>query len=795
MTELTIETINNLLNSDKLPSDLKEGLSSFLRDHAGEGNIPSLVLAEYPQIVAYIEPAAGDEGETQSQGRFQDAMNLYPEQTDLDTGQNSSTASIGDLGDINPLDIYRFGSNNESNDSETDLNSTQSGNMTSSRTVIVSELNTGVPSGGNSGGEDAFFAPPSEVRLMDGSGNNLSSSAMGVAHTAFMTKSGYMYDDGMGAAYQDNRPNVREVSNEIFAQSGNIFNSVGLANLFWVWGQFVDHDINLTMEGHGEPLMISVPTGDPYFDPFGTGTQVIEFTRSGHMNGTGDSVDNPRLQVNEITSFIDASNVYGSSDTTLAQLCDENGYMVLDANGLLPVVMGSMGPEFAAGDIRANENVALTSMHTLFAREHNYWVDQIKAEHPEMSGEELFQTAKMIVEAEIQHITFNEFLTHLVGENAIATYSGYNPNIDAQIATEFATAAFRFGHTMLSTDILRLQENGDESAFGSLTLREAFFRPDKVMTEGGIDEILRGVAGSYAQAIDNHVIDDVRNFLFGPPGAGGFDLVSLNIQRGRDHGLPDFNSVREAYGLDPLTDFTELTNDPELVAKLQALYGSIDHLDLWVGGLIESPADGALVGETFQTIIVDQFTRLRDGDRFWYEGRLSDEMLDMIQDTSLSDIILRNTDTDYLQADALVAALRQGGTNGDDLITGTDARDLLIGFEGNDTLSGGLGEDTLYGGAGNDIFLFEKTSAFDGIDTIRDFEEGDRLDVSDLLYNYDAANDNLSDFLSTQQDGSDLLVMVDIDGAAGPESAQVIARLENISELDINALITQTAVA
>jgi len=85
--------------------------------------------------------------------------------------------------------------------------------------------------------------------------------------------------------------------------------------------------------------------------------------------------------------------------------------------------------------------------------------------------------------------------------------------------------------------------------------------------------------------------------------------------------LPDFNSVRESYGLDALENFADLTSDMELVSKLEALYGTIDHLDLWVGGLIEAPHAGGLVGETFFTIIADQFTRLRDGDRFW--GKVS----------------------------------------------------------------------------------------------------------------------------------------------------------------------------
>ena len=339
------------------------------------------------------------------------------------------------------------------------------------------------------------------------------------------------------------------------------------------------------------------------------------------MDGTGDELGDPRLQINEITAFIDASNVYGSTEEVNALLRGEGGTLKMSAGDLLPVKLGDRGAEFLAGDVRSNENVGLTSMHTVFAREHNYRVAELKVQHPEYSDDQLYEMAKAIVEAEIQHITYDEFLPLLLGENALTDFAGYDPMIDPQIATEFATAAFRVGHSMLSSDIFRLQEDGDESDFGHLTLQTAFFRPDIVMTQGGIDQILRGLGGSESQAIDASIIDDVRNFLFGPPGAGGFDLASLNIQRGRDHGLPDFNSVRESYGLDALENFADLTSDMELVSKLEALYGTIDHLDLWVGGLIEAPHAGGLVGETFFTIIADQFTRLRDGDRFWYEER------------------------------------------------------------------------------------------------------------------------------------------------------------------------------
>ncbi|MGK7893362.1 MAG: peroxidase family protein, partial [Xenococcus sp. (in: cyanobacteria)] len=186
------------------------------------------------------------------------------------------------------------------------------------------------------------------------------------------------------------------------------------------------------------------------------------------------------------------------------------------------------------------------------------------------------------------------------------------------ISNEFSTAAFRFGHTMLSPQLLRVDGPGKPDKVEEIPLQDAFFDPDEIYNNG-IDSLLRGLSHQKAQEIDNKLVDDVRNFLFGFPGEGGLDLASLNIQRGREHGLPDFNTVRAQMGFHKYSNFDELTGQNHTLSKqLADVYGSVDQVDLWVGGLAEQQAPGALVGETFQKIIADQFTRLRDGDRFWY---------------------------------------------------------------------------------------------------------------------------------------------------------------------------------
>ncbi|MBA2114538.1 hypothetical protein HOV93_17040 [Planctomycetes bacterium FF15] len=411
------------------------------------------------------------------------------------------------------------------------------------------------------------------------------------------------------------------------------------------------------MTGEVEPeesLSIDVPTGDIYFDPTGTGTASIAFSRSDYDPTTGTSVDNPREQINSITAFIDGSMIYGSDDSLAAALRTFEGGQLKTSEGDLLPTEGDVyeGAEdsifFVAGDVRANEQVGLTAMHTLFLREHNRLADEIAAANPGLTDEEIYQQARAIVIAEIQAITFNEFLPALLGSNTIPAYEGYDPTIDPSIANEFATAAYRFGHTMLSGEILRLNDDGTVADEGSLSLREMFFNPQEIV-DNGIDSLLLGLASQQAQEIDNMLVDDVRNFLFGSPGAGGFDLASLNIQRGRDHGLADYNTTRVAYGLDLVSSFDEISSDSEVVAALAATYDSVDDIDLWVGGLAEDHATGASMGELFQTVLVDQFTRLRDGDRFWYQNVFTGRQLEAIEQTSLSDIIARNTDITTLQ--------------------------------------------------------------------------------------------------------------------------------------------------
>src|SRR5262249_1455892 len=153
-----------------------------------------------------------------------------------------------------------------------------------------------------------------------------------------------------------------------------------------------------------------------------------------------------------------------------------------------------------------------------------------------------------------------EFLPALMGPYAPALRGRYDPSLNASVATEFSTAAFRLGHTLLSAQILRIETDGTPDPRGPLALKDSFFNPANPANSTDLEELLKGLASQRAEEVDNKLVDGVRNFLFGPPGAGGFDLASLNIQRGRDHGLSDYNTTRAAFGLPRVTSFADITS-------------------------------------------------------------------------------------------------------------------------------------------------------------------------------------------------------------------------------------------
>ncbi|MEO0576232.1 MAG: peroxidase family protein [Pseudomonadota bacterium] len=498
-----------------------------------------------------------------------------------------------------------------------------------------------------------------EVRTFDGTSNNIANPTWGAAFTQLARWGAVDYEDGISAMAGSERPSARVVSNNVVAQDEgqSIPNTFGTTDFLWQWGQFLDHDIGIT-DGAEESADIAVPTGDNFFDPDSTGQQVILFSRAFFDSSTGTDAGNPRQQENEITAWIDGSMIYGSDDERAAALrvSEESPFLATSDGNLLP--FNSVGATnanafgvdddqlFLAGDVRANEQVGLAVMHTLWVREHNRIAAILLDDNPTAEGEAIYQATRRLVIAKIQKITYDEYLPALIGADALATYQGYNADENPGMFNEFSVAAYRYGHSLVNETLLRIDANGATVADGDLALREAFFTAPSILdSEESLEPILRGMASQLSQRLDAKANNDLRNFLFGAPGGGGLDLLSLNIQRGRDHGVPSYNDMREVFGLTRVAVFADITSDVTLQTALAVTYNSVDDIDLWVGGLSEDPltAEGSQLGELFRAMHVRQFEAFRDADRFWYERDLTSDELRRIESTTLADVIRDNT--------------------------------------------------------------------------------------------------------------------------------------------------------
>ena len=520
-----------------------------------------------------------------------------------------------------------------------------------------------------------------DTRSINGFGNNADNPHWGSSHDVQQRLVLPMYADGISQLVQS-RPNPRVISNVLFDQEEIIASDLSLSDFTWVFGQFIDHDIVLS-ESSGEPLFdIVVPEDDEDFTP----GDFIFMSRNEFSPESG--ITTPREHINSITAYLDLSAVYGSDDETATWLRTlEDGKLKTSSGNLLPWNTidgefnsiqdlsaphmedgtGLLNKLYVAGDVRANENPLLISIHTLFMREHNRLADIEKINHPGWNDERLYQSAREKNIAAYQKIIFNEWLP-VMGVN-LPEYAGYNPILNPQIFNEFSAAAFRLGHTLINSNIIRMDNLGEEIKSGNITLRDAFFNPFAVELAGGIDVYLKGMATQIQQEFDCKVIDDVRNFLFGAPGEGGLDLVAININRARERGIPDYNTLRREIGMAEVSTFDQITSSADDAELLENLYENVDNIDPWVGMLAEDKENEGLFGDLVTTMMERQFQALRDGDRFYYENiGLSKEEVAEIESVTMKELLLRNTDIELMQDEVFRAIPHEDIEEGPELV-------------------------------------------------------------------------------------------------------------------------------
>ena len=450
-------------------------------------------------------------------------------------------------------------------------------------------------------------------------------------------------------------PNARTISNVISGGTGaNGQNSETLDPVYSAWlyvfGQFIAHDTDLEVTPEdSEAINITVPPGDPVFQ---AGT-VIPMTRD-----TRDPLTN--TIVNGLAGYLDLSELYGSTQAQADSLRNADGTLVSSNNGQdLPI--GSNG-RFVTGDPRANENPELSAVTILFMREHNFWVRTLKAQHPGWTGDQLYAMAKEITTAEYQNIIYKQFLPALIGP-VLGPYKGYDPNVKAQATQEFTTAAFRAGHSQVAGTQHGYDNNGN--LVFTESLYDASFNSAVQDIANGIDPTLRSLSVDYGLNTDVYVVSPLRNLLFSTLPGGDvdeIDLIAIDIQRGKDVGLGTLNETRTALGMQPYKSFSELTSDPVLQQNFASVYRDINHVDLFMGGLAEAHVPGTVLGPTFEVITAYQFYCLRAGDRFFWQNESFDaKTAAMISNTTLTDLMKRDTDTTaHLQSNLFLEAPLNG---------------------------------------------------------------------------------------------------------------------------------------
>ncbi|XP_050665220.1 peroxidase-like isoform X1 [Leptidea sinapis] len=527
----------------------------------------------------------------------------------------------------------------------------------------------------------------SKYRTFDGSCNNPVRSSWGQALTGYKRLLHPRYADGIEEPRRGTNhielPSARLVSLRVTDNLDVPSNKKTM--VLAVWSQFVYHDLvhtpvrktihtneairccdtsglNLTPRYiHPSCMPISVPDDDTYFNE--KYVTCMEYTRS-VTTFRGDCTFGASEQMNQATHFLDGSHIYGSNSRDAAALREKTGGLLktssIDDEELLPLAsnpsekcLDGNTACFNTGDVRSNMHPWLTGIHALFVREHNRVARALAAINPGWNSDKLYHEARRVVIAELQHITFKQWLPALTGKSFDEMYEsydlGYNSDIDPTITNSFATAAFHFINSLFDEDIQLVDDNN----LASHRLADNYFKPELVAKRGGIEKVLRGMVSQKAQSMDLNYDNDLRHRWL-----GGLDVLAIDIQRGRDHGLPGYVQYRTLCGMTMASTFSDLTDviRIETVEKLSEVYEHVEDIDLVVGMMAESPLPDSMIGPTATCLIREQLWRTRTGDRYFYShpteaGSFSSRMLAELRRASLARLLCDNLDITAIQRD------------------------------------------------------------------------------------------------------------------------------------------------
>ncbi|XP_067013234.2 peroxidase isoform X2 [Anabrus simplex] len=545
-----------------------------------------------------------------------------------------------------------------------------------------------------------------KYRSVNGSCNHLIHPSWGQAFTSYRRLLFPEYSDGIqqprehAIGLPKNKhnllPSARLVSSSL-ALDGDLPDNIKTLAVMQ-WTQFVEHDLAHTPVNkmynkfessimcckpdgrhlspryvHPACMPISIAHNDPVYSS--RRMTCMNYVRSVTAMRS-DCSFGPAEQMNQATHYLDGSMIYGSTDNKAAKLrLFRHGHLKNTAkNGQTflpsaedPSIQCQLDPNsqacYESGDSRVNAHPHLTVMHTIWLREHNRIADKLAELNPTWDDERLFQEARRIVIAEIQHITYDEWLPLVLGEKYTKKFGltskkdgfskEYSENVDPSITNSFATAALRFVHSLMEGKLRLVKE--DREVNHTIQLRDHFNRPRIVEENNHLDALVRGLATQNSQKNDMTYTEDITSLLYQDSENYGLDIISLDVQRGRDHGLPGYNQFRKICGLPVATSFNDFKEIPKaIVQKLKSMYKHPDDVDMLIGGMSEKPKDDSLLGPTFRCIIGEQFGRTKKGDRFFYDlkgqsGSFSEDQLQEIRKVTLARILCDNAEVEKMQ--------------------------------------------------------------------------------------------------------------------------------------------------
>ncbi|XP_060073445.1 thyroid peroxidase-like [Ylistrum balloti] len=548
----------------------------------------------------------------------------------------------------------------------------------------------------------------SEYRTPDGSCNNLQYPCWGMSETPQARLVPAEYGDvmGLGSAPRNatsgpdpvELPSARLVSLTLFRDFSKEDKDDKLSFEVMSWGQFIDHDIVFTPVSKGAdgnsisccvapdnsttrqpitdrvecaPIVVDMAT-DPHF----TDTTCLDFVRSAPAVSTDSScIPLKREQMNLATSFIDGSMVYGTTlerQNSLRDMTQNKGLMLVSP-GNLPPPLGTNTTcrltqetnEFCmkTGDGRTQVVPNLANDHVLLLGNHNTIVLQL-AEITRWSEEKLFQEARKINIAIMQQITYGEYLPLILGPDLMNEYklmvrepshNIYNAAMNPTVFNNFAVAAFRFGHSQI-TDFQNFLSNYYNDTTVN-RIEDTYLRPIFTVREQGkdLDKHTRWKVTTHSAEAGRLFPKGVLDLLFLDSLGHSLDLPAVNIQRGRDHGIPPYVNFLNVCGLAIPTTFDELMNHTVANrALLASVYNAVSDIDLFAGGMTEEFVTGGKVGPTFGCLLGKQFQALKHGDRFWFERStvFNTAQLIELRKMTLAKVMCLNFDMCNIQPDA-----------------------------------------------------------------------------------------------------------------------------------------------